>query len=181
MPQRSQASPKRYAQALFQLGRSSENLDEWRENLERLAEVVGNQEALGLLEAPGIKLQDKLAMLKEALPQVMPLAHNLAAQLVQRRAVGIVPQVLEEFQRALDTHQGLQRAEVVTAVPLLDAERNRIAARLAASFGTEVEVAARVDPSLLGGLMVRVGDRVLDGTSRGRLEAMRQSLGEAAF
>lgn len=78
----------------------------------------------------------------------------------------------------MDAHQGRERAEVVTAHPLEDQQRERLGRWLSQLRGKEVVLTSREDPEILGGLVVRVGDGLIDGSTKGRLEAMRKGLAE---
>lgn len=179
MPGRALPSPKRYAQAIFQLAREQDRLDGWLADLEAALEALGDPQFAALLDSPGVRLQDKLQAVDAVLPGLPPLARNLLALMAQRRAVSLLPRVMWEYRRLVDIRRGIQRAEVTSAIPLADADQQRIAQRLSQLLGGEVVVQARVDPSLLGGLVIKVGDRVLDGSTRNRLGELRKALVEA--
>ena len=78
----------------------------------------------------------------------------------------------------LDAHRGIERAEVVSAVPLDDAQRDNVADMLARTSGKEIRLSTRVDPEILGGMVIRVGDRVMDGSARTRLQSMRREMAQ---
>jgi F-type H+-transporting ATPase subunit delta len=100
--------------------------------------------------------------------------------MLQRDRLGDVPDVLREFRVLVDEYHGVQTAEVVSAYPLDDAQRQLISSRLAAEVGTRVHLDERVDPDIIGGVIARVGDRVFDGSVRGRLERLRRTLAGSA-
>jgi F-type H+-transporting ATPase subunit delta len=178
MPGRSLPSPKRYAQAVFQLALEKGDLDRWLEELRDIAGAAQDTQLVALLEAPGLRLEQKLGAIRGVLPEARVPAHNLMALLAQRRALGLARRILEEFQRMADAHQGLQRASVTSAVPLADADQERIAGLLGQLLGKQVYLKAQVDPSIVAGLVLRVGDRVIDGSTRSRLQALRRTLAE---
>ena len=181
MAARSLPSPKRYAQAVYQIAAAQGNLDQWSEVLGAAAEAARSPAFVAAMDAPGLALQEKLAVLRQVLPQMLDEGYNLLALLARRRAVSLLPRVLEEYQSAVDQHHGLKRVELRTAVELTDDEERLIAERLKEAMKADVRTRTRVDPGLLGGLMVRIDDTILDGTARGRLESMRQALRARAF
>ncbi|MBI4233753.1 MAG: F0F1 ATP synthase subunit delta [Chloroflexi bacterium] len=181
MPGRSLPSPRRYAQAVFQIAVAWGQLEQWLEDLADIATAVRNPEFAALLDSPGVRFQDKLHAIKEVLPHLNFLAHNLLALLAQRRVVQLAPAILSEYRRLMDARLGIRQAEVISALPLSDGDQGRIAQRLSELWGQEVRVRARVDPSIVGGLIIRLDDRVIDGSVKGRLEAMKKTLAEATL
>jgi F-type H+-transporting ATPase subunit delta len=178
MPRRLPASPRRYAQALFQLALSHRTVERWADDLQKAAGALGDPALLAYLSDPGVKLQDRLQTLRERLPPLDPLVHNLLALLVGRRALGLVPAVRAEYQHLLDTYQKVHSVEVASALPLTEVQQEEIVRRLSAAWGRTVRLSTRVDPSIVGGVIIRVEDRVLDGSLRGRLESLRRTLAE---
>lgn len=174
------SSPKRYAQAVFELARQRNELDAWRADLEAMAGVLSDPAFLGVLENPAVAYADKEALLRQALPRLQPLAYNFLRLLVRRGRAALAPAIAREYQRHLDAQQGIVRAHVTTAIPLGDAEVTEVAQRLAGLLdGKQVQVSAAVDPAIIGGLVARIEDRLLDGSTRTRLERLRQGLGSA--
>ena len=172
---------RRYAEAVFELGDESGTLPQWQEELETLAAVARDQGAVAVLENPKMPVEQRLALLNRALGGMSPLARNLAQLLVTRGRLALLPQIAQVFGEMLDARNGVMRAQVVTAVPLSDEEQRAIADRLRTMTGAhDVRVQSRVDPALIGGLVVRVGDRLIDGSTRSRLIQLRRRLAGVA-
>lgn len=170
------ASARRYAQAIFELARERGELSLWLGDLGRLAEILGDREVQAFLENPKIGFSQKRQILDQHLAGLHPLARNLAYLLVVKGRVPLAPALREEYQRYLDAHEGIEPAEVVTAVPLSEGEQQGVAGRLRQITGKELRLSIAVDPDILGGLVARVGGRVLDGSTRSRLRALRENL-----
>ena len=171
------ASPRRYAQAVFQIALERDGLDAWSEDLRVLAVALENEDFSGLLDAPQVTAANKIQAIKEALEDsVDPLAINLLSLLATRNLAHLLPGILDDYNRLLDAHRGIERAEVVTVIPLDNMQRGKIARLLAGIIGKQVRVNSRVDPRLLGGLVARIGDRVIDGSVRTKLEEMRREI-----
>jgi F-type H+-transporting ATPase subunit delta len=172
---------RRYAEAIFELGRESDTLDQWQDDLGVLATVAGDGGVLAVLENIKTPMEQRLALLDRALSGMSPLAQNLARLLVSRGRFGLLPQIARVFGEMLDEHRGVVRAEAVTAVPLTDDERRAIVERLRAVTGArDIRLQSQVDPSIIGGLIVRIGDRLIDGSTRSRLIQLRRRLAGVA-
>ena len=174
-------SARRYAEAVFGLGEESGTLPQWREDLETLADVARDQGAVAVLENAKTPVEQRLALLDRALTGMGPLARNLARLLVTRGRFALLPQIAEVFSEMLDERNGVVRAQVTTAVPLSDDEQHAIADRLRTlTAARDVRVQSRVEPTIIGGLIVRVGDRLIDGSTRSRLIQLRRRLAGVA-
>ncbi len=173
-------SPRRYAQAAFEIALEHNEPEGWLEDLEVLQQALGQEDIAVFLEAPQVRLTDKLEALQEVMDSVRPLVRNLLSLLVSRGTSRLIPDILIHYRRLLDAHRGIERGEVVTAVALSDNLHQRVADFLKGLVGREVIFSSRVEPLILGGLIARVGDRVIDGSTRTRLEDMRRSIINAA-
>ena len=171
-----QPTSKRYAQAVFQLAQERNALDAWQGDLMSVVETLSGEELLGYLEAPRVNLSQKVALLQQALPNVDALLRNLAGLLTQRDSLRLLPEIALEYQGLLDAHYGRERAEVVTAVSLSNQQERQVADYLTNVIGKEIILTSRVDTEVLGGLVARVGDRIIDGSTRTRLQELRTSL-----
>ena len=173
------ASPRRYAQAVFQIATEKDELEGWLANLTVLAQTLEDRDFAEFLDAPQVPLSQKIEAIRSALGDTVgPLALNLISLLASRNIAQVLPGVVEQYQRLLDAHHGIERAEVVSAVPLDDARREQVAELLRGIVGKQIRLTSRVEPTILGGLVARVGDRVLDGSTVTKLEAMRRELVE---
>lgn len=170
------ARAKRYAEALAQMARDANSWDQWDQDLSGLARLIEDPGFKAVLESPKVALARKEALIAEALPNANPLTRNLAQLLILRRRIDAVSDILTEFRRMYDVHRGIEHARVTTAVPLEQREREALLHQLANMTGKRVDVETEVDPGILGGVVVRIGDKLIDGSTRGRLEALRRRL-----
>ena len=173
------ASARRYAQAVFELALENRELEKWFDDLTLLSDSVSNQEFLDFLSQPRVTSEEKIRVVRDALgDSVGPLALNLMSLLATKNIAHILPGITDQYQELLDAQQGIERAEAVTAIPLDDDVQRRITEMLSAVSGRDVRLTTRVDAEILGGMIIRIGDRVMDGSTRSRLQAMRRELAE---
>ncbi len=171
------ASTRRYAQAVFELAADSGELERWLDDLTLLADSAASQQLRQTLSAPRISLARKERVIRESLGgSVSPLALNLMALLTSRNLVHILPEIADRYQEMLDDHNGIERAEIVSAAPLSDDQLRQAAESLSRMSDKDVRVTTRVDSDLLGGIVIRIGDKVIDGSARARLRDMRREL-----
>lgn len=161
------------------MAREHSNLDRWEEDLAQAAEVLGDPDVMGFLAAPQVSDSAKLDGIAKLLAGVEVMVRNTVNLMTVNRDIARFPDMYRVFGEMADEHRGIARAEVVTAVPLDDARRDQLAAGLAKLVGrNEVIITESVDPRVIGGVVAKVGDRLIDGSTRTQLQAMRDSLAE---
>jgi F-type H+-transporting ATPase subunit delta len=170
------ASGKRYAQAAFELARERGELEDWQCSLKKLADMAKDEKLMALMENPKLPFAAKRGLLEQRLGEVNPLVLNLACLLVSRGILKNAENISQEYSKLLDTYQGVEHAEVTTAVPLSGEEREEFSRQLEEMIGRKVIVETQIDPSLLGGFRAKIGDTLIDGSVRNRLESLRKSL-----
>lgn len=169
---------RRYAQATFALALEGSAIEQWLGDFDRLVEALDNNDFAVFLESPQVPEAVKYHGVQTVLRDAGDLARNLLSVLVAHRQARLVRDIREQFRRLVDDHQGVARAEIVTAVPLDGGQKSRIAEELGKLIKKKVVSTERVDPAILGGLVARVGDRLIDGSSKTRLESMRDALSQ---
>ena len=171
---------KRYAQAVFNIALEREELDRWQSDLRKMASLGEDAAFVAFLESPKLHFDDKARLLSERLGDINPLALNLAYLLVARGRLAMVGDIADEYQRLLDSYRGIEQAEVTTAIPLDDEDKIRLAEHLGAVVGKKVVLKPEVDSSLIGGIIARIGGKLLDGSTRSRLRALKKELSGVA-
>ncbi len=169
-------SGHRYAQAIFELAEQHEQLEPWDQELRLAADVLGDEEFGLFLKHAEVPLERKITAIDEVLSEAHPLVRNLVALIVSRGGVEAMRDVQEAYTHLLDERLGRQRVEVVAAVPLDQVELDRITDLVGRMVGKEVVVSAQVDESILGGLIIQIGDQLLDGSASTALERLRQTV-----
>ncbi|MBI4285429.1 MAG: ATP synthase F1 subunit delta [Chloroflexi bacterium] len=174
------AYPRRYAQAAFELALEAGAPDKWYADLRRVADLCQDIALMALLHNPKITFQQKAEILAEASKDVSPLILNLAYLLVARGKLSIIGNVVAEYEHLWDHYRGIEHAEVITAVPLEQAELQRLAERLTEIVGQRVVVTPTVDPRIIGGIIARIDGVLLDGSTRSQLDSLHKELAASA-
>lgn len=167
---------KRHAQAAFQIALERDELEIWRGDLERLSALVKDPLLFAFLESPRINFEEKGRILRQGLEGVNPLVMNLALLVVARGRLDLVADMVLEYGQLVDEQRGIAHAEVATAVPIELEDKDKLVRYLSDLVGLKIVLTERVDPSIIGGLVARVGDKIIDGSTRSRLLALRESM-----
>jgi F-type H+-transporting ATPase subunit delta len=171
------AVAKRYAEALYSVASERGQADAVEQDLKGILEVLNSHpELVNILEHPGISIDAKKKQVAELFQgRVSDLVLNFLNLLFDRRRQDAIAEMYKEYVELANAARGRIKAEVESAVPLSEEELNELKSKLGAN-GKQVDVATKVNPALIGGLKVRVGDRVFDYTVSGQLERFRQTL-----
>jgi F-type H+-transporting ATPase subunit delta len=169
---------RNYAEALLMLGQRHEAVVEYGALLEAVAGAVMTEPRIeAILASPRVPKERKKKLLRDALTDHAPGPFvRYLESIVQRGRQGLFHEIAKAYEKLLDAHLGRVHAAVLTAHAVGPDLAKAIAASLAKLVGKEVLPHFRADPRLLGGLVVRIGDRVLDGSVRRRLSQLRYSM-----
>jgi F-type H+-transporting ATPase subunit delta len=167
---------RRYAEAYFSLAHEARDIDGWREQLAAVVEALSDPVVSDALANPKTSLPERVRQGLQLLEGASPEARNLARLLIERRRVGIAPEILAHYDALADKASGVVRAEVITAIPVDEALEKRIRDSLRKQLGQDVETTVRTDPSIIGGLVIRIGDRVIDDSLRTHLQQLQAAL-----
>lgn len=174
---RRDTAARRYAEAAFEVAVRDGTLEMWRSELDASAARLGDETAMSALANPALPIEGRSAAVGALLQGTASApVQNLIQLLLRRGQIEQLPRVAAEFRRLDDARQHLTHATATSASPLTPDEVRALTERLEQSTGGRVALDVAVDPSLLGGLVVRIGDRLIDGSVRGRLERLRNQL-----
>jgi F-type H+-transporting ATPase subunit delta len=173
---RRETAARRYADAAFEIGRADGTLETWERDLATLREALGDEQLRALVEHPAVPFPEKEKVLRRVVTGVSREVLALALLMIRRGRPGAIDAMVERFGELVRRERGISLAEVRTARPLDDEQRTAIAERLRALTGDRIEMNEVVDESLIGGLSVRIGDRLYDASVRSRLERLRARL-----
>ena len=166
-----------YAEAAFRLARDQKALPAWSEMLRFVTSVVTDRDMAAALENPKLTTGDKESMLLSVCGDKLdPLGRNFVRVLVEADRIGVLPQIGTLFETLKDDAEGIAKARIDSAFALSEAQVNELKAALEAHFGKKIDATVHIDPALIGGARITVGDTVIDGTVEAQLAAMANRL-----
>jgi F-type H+-transporting ATPase subunit delta len=168
---------RRYAQAVFELAKETNQLEKWADDLKVISQVFEESHIAYQLDNPKVTREKKINLISVVLKtEVSPAAFNLAVLLVTRHRSRFAGAIANEYTRLWNDLRGVAIAEVTTAVPVDAEQENAIVARLSTMTGKKITIHSKVDPTIIGGVIARIGDTLIDGSVKSRLDALRKSL-----
>lgn len=171
------AVARRFAEAVMEIAVQQGTVDRWLTDVRLIGEAFGNRRLAFVLQEPNIPLQRKEQVVRDLLAgKVQHDALNLALVLVHDGLIEAAPRLAQEYERLYDNYRGQAKAVVTTAMPLDTEEREHVARDLQRVTGKRIILEERVDPSILGGVVARVGDTLIDGSVRRRLALLREQI-----
>jgi F-type H+-transporting ATPase subunit delta len=170
-----------YAKALFELGERDGKLDVFSTQLKNIADIFSTQSDLReLMFHPQVKAEVK----KDTLQKIFgsntdKIVLNFLMLLVDRRRIAGIDTIWHEFRTLVNKAQNLEEAEVTTAAPLQEAAQKALQEKLSQITGKNIVLHTKIDPAIIGGIIVRMGDRLIDGSVVRQLSDLRRTLTSA--
>ena len=169
---------RNYAEALLALGRKNDQIEEFGALLNGIADAMRDDQTLRtFLESPKLPASHKIEILEKALGhRVPPLFLRYVETVIQKRRQMLIPEIATEYQSLLDEAENRLHANVTVAREPGEPERDALARQLSRLFGKRVVPHISTNPAILGGVIVKVGDTVIDGSVRKRLSVLKQRM-----
>ncbi len=169
----------RYASAIFDLAKSSGSLDTVASEFDGLRAVLDDSPDLaGVIASPAYSREQQGAVMAQVGERMgaSDLTRKFIGLMAQKGRLALLPDAMKGFAGLVAAERNEQTAEVVSAKPLSDAQREALRHNLATAFQKDVKIDAQVDPSLLGGLIVRIGSKMVDASLRSKLERLERAM-----
>jgi len=169
-----------YARSLFEVAKEKGNLDRVREELGEIAEALdSNRELSVFFFSPYFSTEEKKSGLESVISGADPIVVNFLELLVENRRMPVIFRVRRAFDRLWEEENKLLPVQITSAVALDSDVVERIGEEIGRQTGRKVELTADVDPNVLGGIVLRVGNSILDASIRNRLEQLRKQVARA--
>ena len=166
-----------YAEAAFRLALDGNSLAQWSDMLGLVEAVVTDPQVASRIGDPNLDEHALEGLILGSLGERLDgQGRNLVQVLVQNGRLELVPEIRALFEESRREHEGVLEAKVVSALPIGDDQVKTLVAALESRFGRKVTAQVEVDPELIGGARIVIGDKVIDATVRGRLDAMAAAL-----
>lgn len=173
------ALARRYARALLDIGQEERQVRRVLSEVERFVRLLDeNPDLRDVLEAAHVNRGDKQAVLEGTVSQAgfLPVTMNFLRLLVDKRRMNILPQVLPELRRMVEELEGIERVEVIVPAALSETQKGFLKTVLERQTGKRIELEEKHDPAVLGGMVVKMGSTVYDGSVRAQLSRIRENL-----
>jgi F-type H+-transporting ATPase subunit delta len=166
-----------YAEAVFRLAKEQGKLAQWSERLGALSAVAANAEVAACIGNPNLTATQKADLVTSLLGGAVEAdVANMIRVLAGSERLVVLPEIAVFFESLKSAEEGVRDAVIFSAFPLDDAQQQKLLSDLEARFKTKLRPAIKLDPELIGGVRVEVGDQVLDASVRGKLAAMATAL-----
>lgn len=165
-----------YAEAAFKLAVELGALPAWSDALARLAVVACAEESQGVIGNPAVTASQVASLFADVAGQLSSEQRNFVQVLAENERLVVLPEIVSQFEALRSAHENVLDAQVSTAFPLSDAQLAEIVATLEAKHGRKVKASVQVDPELIGGVSIRIGDEVSDASVRGKLAQLAGAL-----
>ena len=166
-----------YAEALFRTAKESGNLAKWAGQIALLGQVAANPEARAAIGDPNVAAPQLVDFFKSACGTAVDAELSNFIQLLSNNdRLGLLPEIAALYESYKQAEEGTKQAEIVSAFPIDDAQVKALVPQLEAVFKSKLETSVSINPELIGGIKVIVGDQMLDASVRGKLDAMATAL-----
>jgi ATP synthase F1 delta subunit len=170
-----------YARSLFEVGREQNKLDVLREQLALLADALDQHRQLAtFFFSPYFSTQEKQDGLERMLVDADPSLVNFAKLLIENHRMPVIFRIRKEYERLWDEENRVLPVEITSAIALDPATTENLGRTIGERAGRKIQLAAHVNPDILGGIVVRVGNSILDASIRNRLEQLRRHVAQGA-
>ncbi len=168
----------RYAKALFDLAVESNKINEFENQVHNLYEILNSEkDFMQILHHPQIVADEKIELLKKVFEsKVSDEIMGLLVLIIRKNREEYILDILNSFLNRIKEYKGIVTATVITAVALSNEQINLIKAKLTNSLKKQVQIETQIDQSIIGGLIIRVGDSILDASIGGKLQSLKASL-----
>ncbi|MDE3004021.1 MAG: ATP synthase F1 subunit delta [Gemmatimonadota bacterium] len=175
---RDETVARNYAETLFELASRNDALQEYGDAIEAVAKLIDEDAKFRLfMETPRIDDADKKAVVRKAFADSLPKhVVNFILVTIDKRRQRLLRSISQQYHALLDAHMGREHVQVTVARPMDDTTHEVITQKLSAALGKEAIPHVRVDAGIVGGLVLRTGNTIYDGSIRRRLEGMRRRL-----
>ncbi len=174
---------RRYAVALYEIAKEQNKVDDFAKDCNLIATIFKNsKELLNAVKSPITNQEKKTALLKAIFSgRVGKPLEDAMMLLVKKGRASLIPDVMKAFEDILDEQSGIMTVRVESAIPLNESEKQAIAQKLEAVSGKKIRIENKVNPELIGGFTARIGDTVIDGSVKHKLERLKEELRQVSL
>jgi len=169
----------KYAEALIKIAKPQNRLDAQAEELNLIVNLLlSNEKLMKIFQHPGLSLKNKELLLKEVVSKysLSPETLNFLSLLLKKGRLKLLDTISLKYQQIVDTLQNRCQVDIVSAVPLKKYEEEKLISKLSNILQAKIKLKININPKILGGLILQIGDKIIDGSIRGQLFMLRREL-----
>ena len=169
---------RRYSEALFEVGKEDNKLDEYLEEIKFIGDVCSEyKDFFELLKTPKISINEKKDVFEETFEgKISKEVNNFLKIILDKRRINSIFQITKEYEKLVDKHNGVVKADAYTTIPLDKDKLKTIENKLSSMTNKKVKLENKIDKSLIGGIKIKIGDKVIDDTIKTKLSDIEKSL-----
>ncbi|AHM55692.1 ATP synthase subunit delta, sodium ion specific [Peptoclostridium acidaminophilum DSM 3953] len=169
---------RRYAGALFEVGLEENKLDSFEQELEVIAAAFSeNKEFSDIFKAPMVPKEEKKSLIENIFKgKASDETVNFIKILIDKDRISVLDEISTEFAKLVNEHNNIEEAVAVSAVPIAEDKLEALKVQLAKVTGKSIKIKNEINPSVMGGILVRIGNEEIDGTVKGRLDRLKDEL-----
>lgn len=166
-----------YANAVFDIAKAEKHLDAWSRQLSFAAAAAAEPTVKEVIDAPSVTNDEKAQKIAQVCGDALDqMGRRFVQVLARNKRLNLLPEISAQFEKLRAQEEKSLDVEVISAYELTEQEQTRLADVLHRRFEREIQLTSRVDATLMGGVIIRAGDTVIDGSVRGKLEKLAESL-----
>lgn len=169
------SAARRYAEALLDLAPDERTVSSYRESLDKLGPIF-DRATIAALRDPSVSMESRKSALADALAGEPAVVRSLFLLLLERDRIALVPLIARAFGDIVDQRAGIAKARITTAVPIAEREQAELVQRLEQKSGRTLRATFAVDPTLIGGAKIQIGDHLIDSSLQGKLISLGREL-----
>ena len=169
-------SARRYAQAAFSIASEKNEIDRWLSELSIVTNILNNDECLTFFDAEQVPIDVKLDGIKKLFSKNTSLVQNLISLMVVRKDISNFMEVNNIFVSMSDEFKGVVRVNITTAVPINKEDLEQIVKKLENKENKKIIIDKKIDKNILGGIVVRIGDKLIDGSTKNKIDLLSEKL-----
>ncbi|MDD5528541.1 MAG: ATP synthase F1 subunit delta [bacterium] len=169
-------SGKRYAQAILQIAKEDNQIEEWQTCLIKMSEALKDMDFTHILENPKLHFDKKKEFIDSRLKDLIPKSLNLLYLLTTKDKLKLIPYITSEYGQLRNAYAGIETVTITTAIPFDDKEKKDLTLNLEKSTGYKIVSDFKVASDIIGGIIIKIGNKLVDGSTKNKLNLLKEAL-----
>ena len=169
-------SARRYSQAAFSIASEKDEIDKWLSEMKDATAILSDNDCIAFFDAEQIPIDVKLDGVKKLFSKNMGLIQNLISLMVTRKDISKFLEVSNIFISMADEYKGIVKVDITTAVPIAKENIKKITKKIENIENKKVVIKKNIDKNILGGIVIRIGDKLIDGSTKNKINLLSEQL-----